>query len=397
MLYKEIRLLADKAEVTFYETEEVRHNLEQRVTGLEGELQTVQEEWKQEYADLAEASANELNSEREKHKQAAHLKISKLQDELNASNATHARVYAELEVKHAEELAAEKVKIEKLAAEVASLQEELIAVDPLGHACRRQVAEEEAEVLASRKEAEAAEAAQLPIPPQTASTPPAPPSSWPGHDGSSTCFRGLFAEPKSAEAPGARIARYMMSDDEADCSISVHTAAVPKTLQQGRSPSETIPEEPAQSTQEPQEPPIQEQQGAAGPLSPIEDETDLQVAAEPLMAEEDGAETAGSWSMCGTENSWLKIPEFHEHPELYMYKSLKAEEARGIPHCFRLSWEPSIFKHPSLELVCSNPSRTCFLNCSTGICRHGATHQLVETHVRIQEMVTTKRLRSKHI
>ena len=384
----EIKVLDDKAEATAYETEETRLLLQAKVTRLEDDLQAAQNNWKQELADLQQASEMQLNSEREKLRQSALLKIRTLQDELNASNASHAKDIAGLEAKHTAEKA-------KLAAELGHLQEELKALDPHAYACKMQAAEEEAAVLALRQQAEAAQLCRqpsfsqlaeaipkaIPIPAQTASTCPALASSWPGHDGSATCFRGLCVKPKSEEAPGQQIARYILTADD-----SPTAEAVPETLQRIRSPSETIPMEqqqvkqtqPAQSMQEPEEPPIQEQD-ASGGLSPIEDETDLQVAAEPLTAEEDGADTAASWSMCGAEGSWVDVPDWQEHPEsndgaagLYMYKSV--QEARGISHILTLSWESFIFKHPSLELVCSNPSRTCFPNCSTGICRHGATH-----------------------
>ena len=410
-LCKEIKVLDDKEQATAYETEAVKLLLEQRVTLLEEDLQAVRNRWKQEVEDFQKASAMELNSEREKLKQSAALKIKTLQENLNASEAMYT---------------AEKAERERLAAEVEK------AHDPFAWARKVQAAEEEAELLACRQKAKAdelirhpTESQAIPIHPQTASTLPVLAASWPGHDGSSSCFRGLGVQPKSEAAPGAQISQYLLTDDS-----PTEAEAVPIFFHRVRSPSETIPMEqqqekqtqPAQSMQEPEEPPIQEQQGAAGPLSdqetpPMEDQqdnaqadlqgaaeplADLQVAAEPLTKEEDGAETAHSWSMCGAESSWVHVPDLSECPEsndgepvFYMYKSVR--EARGISNIFTLSWESFIFKYPSLELVCSNPSRTCFPNCSTGICRHGATHQLAETHVRIQEMVTTKRLRSKHI
>ena len=198
-LCKEIKVLDDKEQATAYETEAVKLLLEQRVTLLEEDLQAVRNRWKQEVEDFQKASAMELNSEREKLKQSAALKIKTLQENLNASEAMYT---------------AEKAERERLAAEVEK------AHDPFAWARKVQAAEEEAELLACRQKAKAdelirhpTESQAIPIHPQTASTLPVLAASWPGHDGSSSCFRGLGVQPKSEAAPGAQISQYLLTDD----------------------------------------------------------------------------------------------------------------------------------------------------------------------------------------
>ena len=390
-LQEVIKTLNDKAEAFQYEKDAEIDLFRQRVTQLEEDKATIQEKWRQEVEDLQKTSAEELDSERNRVKESLGMKIRALQDNVDASNE-------------------ENVKLEAMyKAEKAKREELMQLYDPRTYAIQKQEEEEEADLLACRQEAQATEHLRLRIPtlPQTASK--VLETSWPGHDGSATCFRGFPAQ------PGTAIASLLLTHP------TTEAVSVPKTFQLEE---QTQPE---QSMQEPGDPPIlqgaADLQGATAEEPPIlqcaadlEGATaeeppilqcaaaDLQCAAEaaaPLtQVEQDGAETACSWSMCGGDSSWVEVPDFNEQskygePMFFMYKS--EQEARGISNIFTLSWEAFIFKHPSLELVCSNPSRTCFPNCSTGICRHGATHQLAETHVRIQNMVTAKRLRSKHI
>ena len=373
-LQEVIKTLNDKAEAFQYEKDAEIDLFRQRVTQLEEDNATIQEKWRQEVEDLQKTSAEELDSERNRVKESLGMKIRALQDNVDASNE-------------------ENVKLEAMyKAEKAKREELMQLYDPRTYAIQKQEEEEEAELLACRQEAQATEHLRLRIPtlPQTASK--VLETSWPGHDGSATCFRGFPAQ------PGTAIASLLLTHP------TTEAVSVPKTFQLEE---QTQPE---QSMQEPGDPPIlqgaADLQGATAEEPPILQcaAADLQCAAEaaaPLtQVEQDGAETACSWSMCGGDSSWVEVPDFNEQskygePMFFMYKS--EQEARGISNIFTLSWEAFIFKHPSLELVCSNPSRTCFPNCSTGICRHGATHQLAETHVRIQNMVTAKRLRSKHI
>ena len=373
-LQEVIKTLNDKAEAFQYEKDAEIDLFRQRVTQLEEDNATIQEKWRQEVEDLQKTSAEELDSERNRVKESLGMKIRALQDNVDASNE-------------------ENVKLEAMyKAEKAKREELMQLYDPRTYAIQKQEEEEEADLLACRQEAQATEHLRLRIPtlPQTASK--VLETSWPGHDGSATCFRGFPAQ------PGTAIASLLLTHP------TTEAVSVPKTFQLEE---QTQPE---QSMQEPGDPPIlqgaADLQGATAEEPPILQcaAADLQCAAEaaaPLtQVEQDGAETACSWSMCGGDSSWVEVPDFNEQskygePMFFMYKS--EQEARGISNIFTLSWEAFIFKHPSLELVCSNPSRTCFPNCSTGICRHGATHQLAETHVRIQNMVTAKRLRSKHI
>jgi len=399
-LAQEVRLLDDKAESTAYETDATQLQLENRVWQLEEELQLVQEKWKQDVYDLAVAAATELTAERERLKESATIKIQKLQDSLNASEAMYT---------------AEKAEKEMLAADLEK------AKDPWTYARNACEAEEEADLLARRK----AKAGQLikhptesnaiPICPTTKSTCPVQATSWPGHDGSASGWKGLDVQPESEAIPGSQIGILLLATNESP----TEAEAAPMNFQRNGSPSETTPMEQQEEKQtQPKEPPgcsraaldhpqddLQEQIGnnpQDDPQGAAERPADLQVATEPLTYEEDGAETTESWSICGADVQWVEIPELSECPEsndgeptFYLYISNR--QARGISNIFTFSWESFIFKHPSLELVRSNPSRTCFSNCSTGICRYGAAHQLAETHVRVQEMVTTKRLRSKHI
>ena len=373
-LQEVIKTLNDKAEAFQYEKDAEIDLFRQHVTQLEEDKATTQEKWRQEVEDLQKTSAEELDSERNRVKESLGMKIRALQDNVDASNE-------------------ENVKLEAMyKAEKAKREELMQLYDPRTYAIQKQEEEEEADLLACRQEAQATEHLRLRIPtlPQTASK--VLETSWPGHDGSATCFRGFPAQ------PGTAIASLLLTHP------TTEAVSVPKTFQLEE---QTQPE---QSMQEPGDPPIlqgaADLQGATAEEPPILQcaAADLQCAAEaaaPLtQVEQDGAETACSWSMCGGDSSWVEVPDFNEQskygePMFFMYKS--EQEARGISNIFTLSWEAFIFKHPSLELVCSNPSRTCFPNCSTGICRHGATHQLAETHVRIQNMVTAKRLRSKHI
>jgi transcription-repair coupling factor (superfamily II helicase) len=140
-LCTEIKVLDDKEQATAYETEAVKLLLEQRVTLLEEDLQAVRNRWKQEVEDFQKASAMELNSEREKLKQSAALKIKTLQENLNASEAMYT---------------AEKAERERLAAEVEK------AHDPFAWARKVQAAEEEAELLACRQKAKADELIRQP-------------------------------------------------------------------------------------------------------------------------------------------------------------------------------------------------------------------------------------------
>jgi hypothetical protein len=381
-LRDEITQLDEKADATKYETESQVLQLTQRGAELQEDLEKTRKAHQEEINLFQEASAMELKSEQERLKASAGRKIEVQAQELR-----------ELQ----DQLTAEKAESQKKAAEVASLQKEIEAFDPMAYALKKQAAEEEAELLVYRQQFEAAQRSScvepapqaIPIRP----SPSKPDPCWRGHDGSTTCFKGVqTTQPTSEAKPGAKIDRFLLATDDSP----TEAESVPKTFQRIHSQSKTIPMEeqqekqtqPAQSMQESEEPPIQEQ-GAAQPLSepetpPMEDQqenaqADLQGAAQetqpPLTVDEDGAETAISWSL--PDGSWCHIPECNGCGESnegapVFYKSL--QEARGI---VALSWQSIIFKHQSLQLICSNPSRTCFPNCSIGMCRHGAAHFLI--------------------
>jgi len=382
-LRTEITLLEEHIDATAYETDGQVVGLTQRVAQLEEDMEQKQKVHQEEMDQLQHMSAVELKSEQDKLKASANLKIRvqtqelrELQVKLDASTDAHARLehaYAELQ--------------KKKAAEVASLQQTIEAFDPTAYAITKLNLEEEADLLACRQRAEGAQHSScvepvpqtIPIPPsETASKPSQTINTWPGHDGSRLCFKGVpgsvasGGQPESEKDPGSSIRFFLLGGDD----LTKGATSVPTTLQRihSRSPAKTISMEeqqekqtqPAQPMQEPEEPPMEEQQGAAEPLKlmqepeepPMEEQqgaakplreqetppmgeqqenvqADLQGAAEPLSKQETQPSLTPETDGTETDDSWCHVPECNGSDESNQSAAAfwtTQQEARGISH-----------------------------------------------------------------